>query len=358
MATPLDALFFREVFGRTMRGTGGMAQAFTVSPIRESTDDREAAQIVNSVRMHLTELLDHAEINYISSEITQRLLGMEAALPPEKLIHFEPGDFPTRLGILYFDGLVPIPTILARSGTQPLRALLWGQLAENRGEVPPKEHSFVVPGSYSEDYPTNVVGKIVYSLVDSIKQGQWKDRRFERDTGYQARHAGPWNLRHWIPITYHERFGGPGTVADISDQIDHDWGSTLMSAEERAQDALDAAASVSKIIRLLYVWTQFAQTEIYSSSHYDSSAHDRVVLREGRPPAQVRIISLRRVVGVPQGGTVETNWQYRWKVREHYRNQRVGPGRAFVRRTLVREHIKGPEGKPLAEQDTVQAFVR
>jgi hypothetical protein len=342
-----------------MHGPNGMAQAFTVSPIKPDTDSRVAAQIVNSVRMHLIELLDHAEIYYISSEITQRLLDMEAALPENKLIHFEPGDFPTRLGIVYFDGLVSIPTILSRSGTQPLRALLWGQLAENRGEVPSKEHSFVVPGSYSEEYPTSVVGKIVYGLVDSIKQGQWKDRRLERSRDYQARHAGPWYLRHWIPITYHERFGGPDSAADIAEQImDQSEWSVDLSAEEKAQDDQDAAVSVSKIIRLLYVWTQFAQTEIYASAHYDSSAHDRVVLREGRPPAQVRIISLRRVVGVPQGGTVETNWQYRWKVREHYRNQRVGPGRAFVRRTLVREHIKGPEGKPLAEQDTIQAFVR
>lgn len=359
MAYPHDALAFREIFGRALHNVdSGFTQAFTVAPIKDNMPPRQSAQIVESVRKHLCELLDHGEIFYINAEITAMLYEQALAMP-NKLFHFEPGDFPSRIGLVYFDStLIRLPTVLTRTGTQPLRALLWGQLAENRGEVNAPNRSYVVPGSHDED--ETIVGKIVYSVVDSIHPGEWARREFERSRDHRAKNAGPWHTRHWIPISYHERWGGgEGIEEELADQIDNTtWGQETLTEEESAKDDHDALYSVGLILRMLKVWTDFAKTEIYATSHYDSSAHDKVVLREGRPPAKVRIISLRRIVSVPQGGVVETNWQYRWKVREHYRNQRVGPGRMFVRRTLVREHVKGPPGKPLAEQDTVQAFVR
>jgi len=359
MAQPFDALSFREIFGRALHNpNSGFTQAFTVAPIKPDTDPRMSAQIVESVRNHLCELLDHGEIFYINSEITAMLYEQALAMP-SKLFHFEPGDFPSRIGMVYFDStLIRLPTVLTRTGTQPLRALLWGQLAENRGEVDAPNRSFVVPGSHDED--ESIVGKIVYSVVDSIRPGEWSRREFERSRDHRDKNAGPWHTRHWIPISYGERWGGSEDIEEkLADQIDNTtWGQETLTEEEIARDDHDALYSVGLILRMLKVWTDFAKTEIYATSRYDSSNHDKVVLREGRPPAKVRVISLRRIISVPQGGVVETNWQYRWKVREHYRNQRVGPGRAFIRRTLIREHIKGPADKPLAEQDTIQAFVR
>jgi len=54
---------------------------------------------------------------------------------------------------------------------------------------------------------------------------------------------------------------------------------------------------------------------------------------------------------VPTGRSVKT----RFRVRAHWRNQRVGPGRTQVRRTLIRQHMKGPE---LAELVNRQYEVR
>ncbi|WP_075734819.1 hypothetical protein [Corynebacterium phocae] len=63
----------------------------------------------------------------------------------------------------------------------------------------------------------------------------------------------------------------------------------------------------------------------------------------------VQYITLRRLAQ----DTTETpghegrEYQHRWLVRGHWRQQRVGPGRKFRRPTYVAPHIKGPEGAPL-----------
>jgi hypothetical protein len=163
-------------------------------------------------------------------------------------------------------------------------------------------------------------------------------------------------MRHWIPIPYHQRFGAD----TLNEQIDNTtWGDGTLTDDEAHKDVADAAASVGLILRLCLAWTAFMQTEIAGTHKLDSHDHDRVLSREGRPPAQVRVVVLRRYASAPEiKHMVDVNWQYRWKVREHYRNQRVGPGRSMIRRTLVREHWKGPDDKPRAYQDTIQSLER
>src|SRR5215472_16507291 len=355
MAQPFEVLHFREIFGRTLRRyETGFDQAFTVAPIKPDDPPGESRRVVESVRHQLVEVLDYGEMFYVSAEICQFLVEeLVARMDTKRVFHFEPGDFPTRIGMVYFDtSLIQVPTILTKSGTQALRALLWGQLATH----PADDDTYLVPGSYSDSPEVNDIGKVVYSVVDSIKQGQWKDRRFERSQAYRQKNEGPWVMRHWIPIPYHQRFGAD----TLSTQIDNTtWGQGELTEEEKVEDADGAAAAVGLILRLCLAWTAFMQTEIVGTHSLDSRDHDKVLSREGRPPAQVRIVVLRRYASAPEiKHMVDVNWQYRWKVREHYRNQRVGPGRSMIRRTLVREHWKGPEDKPQAHQDTIQSLQR
>ena len=92
--------------------------------------------------------------------------------------------------------------------------------------------------------------------------------------------------------------------------------------------------------------------------HPRPSSYDKVMHKEGRPPADVQVTHLRRYENKPPTGLVEVDWAYRWKVKGHHRWQRVGPGRAFLRQVWVREHVKGPADKPLVERDKLTALDR
>jgi hypothetical protein len=355
MAQPFDALAFREIFGRSLRNPDRAYDlAFAVTPFQEGEPDRDRAAKIASIIHNLREIVDHSEIYYVSREITEMLLKVSDEMPDTKLMHFDQGDWPTRTGLVYFDGMVDVPTIYTRSGQQPLRALLWGQLATEDAET----RSYLIPGSYSDDIKTRVIGKIVYSIVDTPSMEQFKDRRI-RQSREHIMSLGKWTTRHWIPIEYGVRYDG-NLITIKSGEQREEWVDEVLTPEEREQDRIDSRVALARIFKLLYVWTNFLQTEILGHAHFDSSQHDKVVAREGRPPAKIRVVTLRRYAasGDLNHNQVDVNWQYRWKVREHYRNQRVGPGRAFIRRVLIREHVKGPPDKPLADQETIQAIVR
>lgn len=355
MAQPFDALAFREIFGRAMRNeTTGGNLAYWVTPMGPDGEDKmpshEFRTRVRAVQAQLQSIMDQGEIFYVNSEITQLLLEKAQEISDSRPLHWEPGDFPTRIGYVYFDGNVPLPTVLSRSGYQPLRALMWGQLLRSRDPNAVKAN-WLVPGSDSGDN-ADVIGKVVYSIVDN--PDRWRNRTVERVMEEKLR-AGRWVTRHWLPLEYDVRWSG-----EMAGRMMEESNAEYLTPEERREDDEGAREAIRITLKLLWIWCQFMQTEIVGHSRYDSSQHDKVVAREGRPPANIRVITLRRYAESldPQHNHVEVDWQYRWKVREHYRNQRVGPGRAFIRRTLIREHWKGPENKPQAHQDTIQALVR
>lgn len=358
MAQPFDALHFREIFGRTLHGPSGVNLAYWVTPggvnwMDSSPDmnrisDKEMMARAGAVLHNLRDIIDHGEIFYVSSEISHMLWDTARQISDDRLMHFEPGDFPTRMGYVYFDGDLPLDTILSRTGFQPLRALLWGQLQRSRDRDKP---TWLVPGSDSGEH-SDVVGKILYSIVDNPER--WRSNQIARIMSEKIS-AGKWVTRHWVPLEYDMRLNG-----HVLGQMMEPSAAAYLNDEERVEDDRGSIQAVKDVIKMLYVWCSFMQTEI-ETTRYNSANHDKVVAREGRPPADIRVITLRRYAQVPsiiEPQSVEVNWQYRWKVREHYRWQRVGPGRSFRRRTLVREHWKGPEDKPQAHQDTIQALVR
>lgn len=84
------------------------------------------------------------------------------------------------------------------------------------------------------------------------------------------------------------------------------------------------------------------------------AARKRALRRKVEP--QVHVVQLRRKAGGPHGAAVGTGtveWSHRWLVRGFWRMQPCGPGRMLRRPTWVREHIKGPENKPLVIHDTI-----
>lgn len=79
--------------------------------------------------------------------------------------------------------------------------------------------------------------------------------------------------------------------------------------------------------------------------------------------APVSMIDLRRIVdGAADGGTDPNapkgrTYSRRWWVEAHWRQQAVGPGRAYRKPIFILPHIKGPEGAPLTN-DRVHVWRR
>jgi hypothetical protein len=58
----------------------------------------------------------------------------------------------------------------------------------------------------------------------------------------------------------------------------------------------------------------------------------------------------------PTGESRDVNWQQRWIVSPHWRQQAYGPNHSLRRPTLIGPYIKGPADKPLVIKDTVQVL--
>lgn len=69
----------------------------------------------------------------------------------------------------------------------------------------------------------------------------------------------------------------------------------------------------------------------------------------------VNVIDLRRAVRRDQEAVAEAerNYQHRWIVRGHWRQQAYGPGRSERRNIYIAPHVKGPEGAPMIEREKV-----
>lgn len=65
----------------------------------------------------------------------------------------------------------------------------------------------------------------------------------------------------------------------------------------------------------------------------------------------VKIVRLRRMHSEPSDPNKHrsVDWQCRWIVDGHWRNQRVGPGRKETQLTFIHPYVKGPDDKPLRE---------
>lgn len=342
MSNPQDALFFREAFGRQMqRYDRGMDQAFIVSPITSKYSDDANLKLVDMVRRHIAGSLDHGETFYVSAEITQLLLDAANKLTRQNIFHFEPDDFPALVGTVYFDGNIPLPTILTRDGYQPLRAVIWGQLAHPVASADLDRNPSEVWETDESGNEVLISGKALYTVVDTPPK--------HRDQ------YGPWRMRHWIPADYGARL----SPEMINTNPERDNWRMDLTAEQIEQDDRDAEESIRRVFTLMYVLLHFLKTEIVVKHPQDTdAAHARVMKKEGRPPAQFRIITLRRYASTRGTGEGEVAWTHRWLQRGHWRNQRVGPGRTMIRPVWIRAAVKGPADKPLIVRDTVQAVIR
>lgn len=87
----------------------------------------------------------------------------------------------------------------------------------------------------------------------------------------------------------------------------------------------------------------------------------RALERHGHAPESVSVVTLRRVAedAATRGSAGQhVDWQHRWWVRGHWRDQPVGPMRSARRLTFVHPHVKGPDDKPLAAKTKLYQVTR
>lgn len=346
MANPLDALYFREAFGRTLRRPDrGSDQAYVVAPFMEGQTKQEMRNVVSIVRNSLIRCIDYGDVHYVSAEMCSVLqYWIDHYMQDRTIFHLDQGDLPSLTGFVYFDGHIQVPTIYSSTGFQDLRAVLWDQFAAG----PPNANSMFAnrPGLYfggSEgDTPVEVIGKVIYTVCDTPDRPKAQRERF-----------GPWKARHWIPAHFGVRFDAT-MVNSWQEPVGlHD----PLTAKDMEQDSADSQAAMLIVFKLITAWTRIIQTEI-PVKHPKPESYDKVMHKEGRPPADVKVTLLRRYSDTPPHGLAEVDWAYRWDVKGHYRNQRVGPGRQFIRKVWVPKYIKGPKDKPYVPRDSVTALVR
>jgi hypothetical protein len=347
VASPLDALSFREIYGRMLRRPErGYSHAFIVAPVTTEMTQRERDRMIEIVRQSMYRCVDHGEVYYVSAEMTaflQRVVNEQ--MQHRTIFHVDIGDLPSLTGFVYFDGQIQIPTIYSPTGMQNLRAILWDQYVYG----PPQrgfEHTVktgIYFGGSEGDAATEAAGKILYTICDT-------PNRKQRDL------YGPWKPRHWIPAEFGLRID-PVEVFNNAADRDYWFRDETLTPEQLKQDAQDTATAMLTVFRTLTAWTRIIQTEI-PVRHPTPANYDKIMHKEGRPPAQIKVVMLRRYAETPPHGLAEVDWAYRWEVKGHYRWQRVGPGRQFLQRVWVKEHIKGPPDKPLVRRDSVTALVR
>jgi hypothetical protein len=108
---------------------------------------------------------------------------------------------------------------------------------------------------------------------------------------------------------------------------------------------------------IIAIFNLMGQT-VTDTREVDVDRHTAKRARRMNLPGRVTIIHLRRMEGSRSDHESDVEWQHRWVVRGHWRNQRYGEHLAEVKRIWIAPFVKGPEDKPLVVTDKVYSLDR
>jgi hypothetical protein len=338
MARPEDAVYFRRAWGSVLRDPRlGHMQAFLVAPLKADMEDETRDRILAWTYQGLLQAFEYGTTFYVADDIGALLERVMERSREKRVFHFEEQDFQGTQGMLYLDWPFLIPNGYSKTGYQRVIALGWTGLY----------------GRYGEDEPDRQLGVILWTVVEKIP-----NLGGAPDVPEYFGHT-PYITRHRIPIIWNERLDPDASGVDTYAQ---DMGfMERETRQERLVRAREEQEGSARILRLLYAWAMFAQTEVTASeSHYLNRAMQKSFTREGRPLPEIRVVRLRRYADDPERREGETlvEWSHRWEVRGHMRQIKVHRDSTETRWVHVRKHIKGPASKPLVLRDTVEAYVR
>jgi hypothetical protein len=175
-------------------------------------------------------------------------------------------------------------------------------------------------------------------------------------TCYGPHRGGP----HLLPLGSLVWPYGRGPDDGLDWMVDSKGNSANLSPAQRASMAEDRR-------RLMALWLLSSQPGLAQHRDYFDRATAKRELRAaakaGRPllDSKVRIITLRRPAqpSNEDGEPIShVEWQHRWVVSGHWRNQPYGPDRSLRRPVYINPFIKGPSDKPFLSGATVRSWVR
>jgi hypothetical protein len=238
---------------------------------------------------------------------------------------------PTQCGLVRFDS--PLEILELRGRTMLAHWALWGPGPSIRGRATYYVHFF----NDILTEPDEVVREMA-SAVDDINPG----------VSLQAlqRLRGRWDYIGAETLVAGDRLGP--------------WRRDV----DPATRALFAEAGVSVTqptnnrAFIVALWSMLNQT-ITDVSEGEVKRAKRDQIRKARIPGRVTVIQLRRLEGVSRGaGETQVEWQHRWMVRGHWRNQAFGTGRSERRRIWIHPFWKGDPNAPVTQTEKVYDLSR
>lgn len=105
----------------------------------------------------------------------------------------------------------------------------------------------------------------------------------------------------------------------------------------------------SRIIRFTKaLWLLLSQQNVSETTEETPARPFRKRAERAGVRPLIRVVRLPRRVREPSGEHRDVEWQSRWIVRGHWRQQPWGPERKRIRPVWIAPYVKGPEDKPLA----------
>jgi hypothetical protein len=126
---------------------------------------------------------------------------------------------------------------------------------------------------------------------------------------------------------------------------------------EMSSTALESIIEDRRVLAAM--WQLSSQPSITDTEEVaPDRATQRRLARRGQPVAPVRVMNLasRQRSPAATGAAGGREYQRRWIVEGHWRQQACGPGWSQHRPVWIAPHVKGPEGKPLVATESVKVW--
>jgi len=252
------------------------------------------------------ETLSNASLFYVTSEMTEKILEASKTIPDFLPTHLDP---PSIHGIIYMEGLEQTPWGEHGARSRSSAAFSWSCIGTSAGSLFSIGHLI--------DFSSGKSFRYKESMYNNI-----------RAIGMIPPRMLPASLVPW-------QIGSAGK-------------------DEFYSSSEGEAARQGTMPLLKAAWMMLQQEELVDTSEVESSRGSaKRIRRSGNEPSKVRIVDINRRRYASHGREqYAREYDHRWKVRGHWRNQWY-PSRGVHRPRWIEEHVRGPEDAPLIERDTV-----
>jgi hypothetical protein len=247
--------------------------------------------------------------------------------------HFNREMMPTQAGFVRFEQPLPVTDVAGK--TMLVHWMLWG----------PAGHFISEDGVFTiwmwNDHKVE---------PDDIAKEILSEEKFDALT----QRIGRWGGCMGMETVTRDMRVGPNEV------VVPDW--KRAAYEERGLTTVDTTNPVRYIYTL---WLLLQQTIVAQREVPIPRSHRKIARRMGIPEG-VTVIELRRTSNNSQPGETMVEWSHRWIVRGGWQWRKCGPEHPFAQpyekgyrcRVWVREHVKGPDDKPLVLTDKLYRLKR